>query len=71
MKWVKEPWHCPNCGLEAVWSNDLDDYYVGVGYACMGCKCYWHMPGSVCEAPGSIRKEMDLIDVPPSVTRAP
>lgn len=57
--WTKEPWHCPNCGLTRVYSDDADDYYVGANFACTACKSIWQLPSSVVEAIGCISKEID------------
>lgn len=42
--YTKTDHFCPKCGQATVWADDSADFYVGVDYLCIACKCKFNMP---------------------------
>jgi hypothetical protein len=37
--------YCPNCGIQGVWIDTLEDYYLGATGYCLSCNMYHHNAG--------------------------
>ena len=42
--YIETEYFCPKCGSKPVYCDDQEDYYVGVDYLCLNCKCKFNMP---------------------------
>lgn len=42
--WTKTDHFCVECGKQAVWENDCDDYYMGTDFCCAKCGAGFRHP---------------------------